>query len=224
MKKYLLFLFTLLVFISCDKRKDFGETLNKTPEVQVAPADSFFYTFSATRRDSIKTTKVNSASYFFKISDEDEKIEPIVEFPTTAISYSIDYSQSKITFFGFQLGNYDAVITAVDKYGVEASPARINFESFVNKNPIASLNYFILGILDPREYILNGQFSFDPDVRFGGGIVEYTFKVGSSYTVVTPNPSIKYIFPSAGTYPISLQVKDNDNSTSVWINTTAVIP
>lgn len=223
MKILIYLLFITVVWISCDKRKDFGIDLNVTPEVVIAPADSQFYTYSNFRKDSIKTTKVNSASYFFKISDEDSKIEPIIEFPSTIISYSIDYSINKITFFGFQLGNYNVILTATDKYGVKAKSAKINFESFVNKNPIASLNYFLLGNLDPHEYTLNGQYSNDPDVRFGGGIIEYTFKVGTAYTVQTPNPSINYIFPNSGNYAISLQVRDNDNATSTFINLIANI-
>ncbi len=111
-------------------------------------------------------------------------------------------------------GKHHLILNLIDLYGNTISK-EAQFVVFSNLPPVASCEVRNVGQYSKFEIEIDASKSRDLDEKWGGRVEEYIYKIGSYYEFRTNEfSSIKHIFPGAGTYVISIQVKDNDGAVS----------
>ena len=216
MKNIFLFACVLLLF-SCDTRKDFYKDLDLQPTISIRKLDKSFNVVSdyvTTINDSFKISQ-ETYNVQYKISDDQNietlnKTTPIIG--NGALTTNVSAPGKTYLFKPNSTGFMNFTINVEDSYN-KSSSAIVNLSVFDNLLPIALVNYTNTAVLDPYEFTIYGDQSYDQDLKFGGGIINYEFSISPSYHITTPNSSIKYIFPTTGIYQVGLRVQDND---SIW--------
>ena len=125
----------------------------------------------------------------------------------------IDLVNKKLNISPVTVGLQSISLTATDQFG-NIGTCNITLTSFANLLPVANVNVTQTNANALYEVNIDAISSYDRDASFGGHIVEYEYKVGTTYQVNTPFSNINYIFPSAGNYNISVRVKDNNGGWS----------
>ncbi len=225
MRKLLLF----LAFCSVVGCKDRFENIGKVP---TSPAVKIFYLGSLVKfhRDSVKLSSPNF-NYFgvdLHLSDSDRYY--------TSLTYSYQVGSGKLIYRSDTLASnllpFDAyrclvrfvptgegltrmVFTVTDHLN-NSSQAVLELLTFKNLLPVGSLVITPIKTVDPLEYLIDAGASYDADVHFGGGIVQYIYQVDGQ-TIATSKSQIKHIFSAPGVYTITLQIKDNDGGLSPLI-------
>lgn len=215
----------ITVFVSCEKRTDFYGDENIAPSISISSvnnswsqSDDYFYIIN----DSLK--KGNDYALAFRHFDNLGKQKIKVSQPSQGKFYlwgdEIDYD----TFFihnknydMFSYVNNDSLITehitlsVIDPYDREGS-CILNLTVFDNLLPYANFQINSLDNLNPLEYEIDASSSFDSDLKYGGGLINYEYVVDND-TTYDPYNKMNYIFPEVRNYVVSVRAMDND---SVW--------
>jgi len=104
-------------------------------------------------------------------------------------------------------GNLTVTLTVTDSEGLSGVISEI---VTVEQPPIASFTYSPTSIIAGNVVTFNASESNDP----GGYIVTYLWNFGDGNITTTTNPIITHVYPSHGSYTVSLTVTDNDGYTS----------
>lgn len=131
-----------------------------------------------------------------------------------------EYQFMNVNYFPDSLGTSDLEFTATNRFG-KTSTAHAKIVYFDNLPPTSVLKINRTDNTSAFEYTIDGSSSYDADARFGGYITGYTFSLDNQ-VINTQRSNIKYIFPSAGDYVITLSVRDNNNSTNTVTQTIKV--
>lgn len=208
---------------ACSNRLEAIGTIPSSPSVKIMHKDSL-KTFV---RDSIKLSNPEFSTYGIELqlSDSDKYYN--------SLTYAFDQGAGKIVYRKDTL-SLDLLPFNNDKCLVKFVPSdvglsRILFKAtdqlhnsntsilelltFENLLPVSKLVITPVKVVDPLEYLLDASSSYDPDLHFGGGIVEYLYQVDGQNISTTKN-QIKHIFSSPGVYTVTLQTKDNDGGLS----------
>lgn len=132
----------------------------------------------------------------------------------------IDYSMT-LKFKPTTEGQVKLLFHVTDRQHL-SDTATLTLTTFKNLPPIGSLNPSYVGESSPYEYNIDASGSYDADHDFGGYIKEYIYNIDNE-VIKTTRKSIKYIFPSPGTYNVQLQVKDNDDVLSTIISKQIIV-
>ncbi len=212
-------IFCFLVILSSCLRIDQIEQINSQPVILINGQNSM-------TRDSMKLT--NSRGQYpveISIQDRDNNLKSI---SFEILSGQGSLFQNGIATEEIQLDKFENLSIS---YGPNRTGVHIisfhaedafdqsssnNLELFVFGNflPIAQFNLVKPEVQhDPLEHQIDASFSYDPDEKFGGGLLEYEFTFLGK--IVELNKSqIGIIFPEPGTYDIGLRVRDNDGEWS----------
>lgn len=209
----LISIFLFASFIqSCDNRKDYLQDLNKEPELQIRKSGTS-NAFGTSVSDSFKLENfVYTCDYTFT----DEKKENVVLstlYNSGSGTASIADSNKTLVIAPVTPGTQNIAMTATDQFG-KKSTCNVSLTAFANLLPLAFVNVVQTDASAPYEINISALSSYDKDASFGGYIVEYEYKVGTTYIVNTPFSNINYIFAAPGNYNIYVRVKDNDGGWS----------
>ncbi|MEQ8339156.1 MAG: hypothetical protein RIA62_17475 [Cyclobacteriaceae bacterium] len=172
--------------------------------------------------DSVKISGGNT-NYFFELMaiDPDNNLRVVTFeilsgagdiFQNGIPVNHIQYDQEEILSLRYRpvrSGSHLLQFKIEDSFGQEAS-ATLNLLAFENLLPVSQFELVKPAVQhDPQEYQIDASSSYDPDEKFGGGIVayEYTF-LGKN--VELSSSTLGIIFPETGIYDIGIRVKDND--------------
>jgi len=115
----------------------------------------------------------------------------------------------KCTYFNTSLGgNYNVTIRAQKRDYPPSEPVNLSF-GVRTEPPVAKFTYSPEFPLVNMSVTFNASESFDPD---GGAIVNYEWDFGDENNTNTTEPVITHSYPEAGTYNVTLTVKDNSNT------------
>lgn len=227
MKKFIIFILSSLILLSCDKRKDFYYLENENSNFSISHEllNNHSY-YSATISDNliIDTVKIGN-DYHFKLKFNKE--ENIVDFTYNGIPElkinSIDYSSNSIKletneWIDFSViivneGVYNLSFVITDSYG-KSKTLKLKLVVFINRLPIITdWIIYTVGDLSPlhKRILLTAK---DPDEIYGGGISYYQYIINGD-TTNYPDNQMNYIFPSSGYYSFGFRCKDNDG---YWSN------
>ena len=212
----------LISLTSCEDRFDFLE--NSGFGVVVGLNDASVTDLS----DSVKVSLKNGTDkYDFSliINGEAEKTYD-VEFTLIGFAQLVDAQGNEVSGSSITLSN------GVNNFGVKVSlPSEINLNfsiidefgntktsnlnliAFDNLSPIAMLDITSVKALSDFEYDLDASASFDQDEKFGGLVERYRYKIDTA-VIFTDKSKIRIIFPSSGSFDVSLEVQDNDEAWS----------
>jgi hypothetical protein len=225
MKKYIKYIAIMLLVTSCEYEADLFKSIKGSPTFTIMYEGEEIETIN----DSIKipiekisqtqipfTVLLNDKSSMLKLSVDEINGIGEIEVNNEILNESANIEPGKIeikyspSIEGEHI--FDLIIT--DEYGKNIKK-RCRFLIFNNLPPVAQLDVVKIGQNSKYEIEVRGHESYDQDSQWGGKVVRYIFKVGNYYTYETERFStIKHILPSEGTYIISLQVVDDDNSYS----------
>lgn len=212
MKNALIISGILFLFSSCDTRKDFYESINQAPLVEVRKYSSNAI-FTTDYSDSIKK---GFSNYVLEIRTADEEHLPVIFSSDISTDQStIPSNKVSITFDDMFLGIHTVTLKMTDSFKKEGMAVGL-FTVFDNILPEVLFTITLTGIHDPLEYNIDASASFDGDKKYGGEINQYEFMINNSYKVTTPLNNINYIFPSSGLYTISVRVRDNNGAWSAY--------
>lgn len=225
----------LFLLSSCDDRYKILGTFNSAPSIRLvaqtpgtgAVRDGNGNIIS----DSVKISGTDNYYPFTVIVDDPDKnigdvnytadsgSGDLIVYGDTVAENSviplIDYSMT-LKFKPLTEGQIKLRFYVTDRQRL-SDTATLTLTTFKNLAPKGSLNTSYLGENSPYEYNLDASGSYDSDHNFGGFIKEYVYTIDNE-VITTTRSSIKYIFPSPGTYNVQLQVKDNDNELSTIIS------
>ena len=202
---YLTSLFIIFTWIACTDI-DFNpiDNLNAKPELQE---------FRFLLGDTIKYKDSTDYSFEFLAKDPD-KNKLIIKAAVDSGSGVIQLLNNSPDKDGFirglyrpnRLGNHILYIESSDTYKKISQKYKIYF--YDNKKPLAQFRFTQLTNTSPYKYQFDANESSDPD----GEIIEYTWRFNGEYlTVKDLNKSVvSYSFTDAGSFPVTLFVKDND--------------
>lgn len=213
MKKYSILLFSLFLFASCGKY-DALEKYNRSPVVLLSQFDLFGNIVglpSDSISDSLKLK--NQFKFTFTIDDEESLIlNPSCFSEHKDYTLTIDQTQvnnsGNIIFKANSPGLFKFNFFVLDSYSITGA-ASTQITVFDNIIPQARMAITLSNHPIPNQITVDARGSFDPDLRFGGGVVRYRFQIGTAYTVETINPVLNYVIPGSGTRDVILQVLDN---------------
>jgi len=224
MKLFLKLISMILItlFLSCSNRKDFIFSLDVGPNIKIKELNNTFKIY----QDSIKVDSglkgFAAINLIFSGPDGISSFtyskannNGVLEYKNDTIKgSSLNSSNGEITlkyipsFFGTQ----ELHFKVQDRFqGADSCIYKVL--SFKNLPPVAFCNVTPIRLVDPLEYEIDGSKSYDEDVNYGGGVVQYIFFINGQ-EIKTTKAFIKYIFPKPGQYTINLQVVDNDGAIS----------
>lgn len=223
---FLLFPFFYFLLVTCDTREDFYKELNQAPVIEISsPVENFWVQDHAYKKLITDTIKSSVSGYKLRVRLTDESgfyiISAILkngflkntktgeslagEIQVTDNILDFDYTM-------LSLGDHFLELKIKDKYGKE-DMASVQLYSFTNWLPVTDFTITRTAVLSSYEIQIDASSSFDADKKYGGGILQYEYKIDDQYQVVTNSNILNYIFASPGTYKIDVRVKDNDN---IW--------
>ena len=131
--------------------------------------------------------------------------------------------QGKVTFRPLNADAYAFIMKIEDESGLSSS-SLVNLYALGNMTPVA----FLEASQQKKDSIpffvnIDASKSFDQDGKWGGTVKEYEYAVQGGFNARTTRKKIDYIFPQAGTYTVSLKVKDNDNEWSAVVEKKVVV-
>ncbi|MEQ9218933.1 MAG: hypothetical protein RLO17_12875 [Cyclobacteriaceae bacterium] len=176
--------------------------------------------------DSVKF-RGETAKYIFELTatDPDENLKSISYeiisgngslFQNGIITDEIKLGKSEFISMEFapsRPGTHILNFSIVDVFDQEAS-ITLDLYAFENIVPVSRFEIVKPEVQhDPLEYMIDASSSYDPDEKFGGGIISYEYSFLGK-TVKLSMSVIGVIFPEPGTYDIGVRVKDNDGKWS----------
>jgi len=172
--------------------------------------------------DSIKLNQ--SFDFEIGLSDDNKTVYLLPEYNNTLCQLElngdlltsgqkIQYTESYLTIRPIQTGKVRYSLTFEDIYG-NSDTLSFAFVSFSNLSPIANLELVEVGQLSDYEIIIDASKSYDQDQNYDGKIVSYKYQIDDWFSLTTDKSKINYILPQKGSYTVSCQVQDNDNSWS----------
>jgi len=232
MKNPLILLILLMSIVySCSNRLELIQSLDIKPSLRIRVKDSLYHRY----QDSIKLEK--NLLGFSSIDLVDQSSEGLSNFFLRKVNgdgfflFRSDTIKENILnpsshemilkFLPKELGISEYHFIVKDKFQVEDSVI-YRIYSFKNLKPIADFQVKPLKIIDSLEYEITGEKSYDPDLNYGGSLIAYIFYVNGQ-VIKSYTPSIKFIFPLKGFYPIQFQVMDNDSSLSDLVSKSILI-
>ena len=240
----ILTLTSVVLFASCDKRKDAIEKFNIPPKIYFEHQNGSLQ-LGNTITDSLKLNQNGQASQNTKPNHEGLNTKAIVlKYGSQNIS-SIKFTSSSRNAKIFHQGR-----RMIDLLPVNRDELKLNFEndteelttlefnitdklnatskvvynifSFINLAPIASLEYRQSNLTSNFEYELDASKSFDEDRNQGGAVEWYIFHVDAHEIKAKAN-KIHYVFKNPGTYPVDLTVIDNQGKSSKVVSKSITI-
>ncbi|TWF31758.1 hypothetical protein FHW36_11852 [Chitinophaga polysaccharea] len=236
-RKALLLLIFSLFLLACENRKDGLKDFNDPPEILLKDQRGGQATHQLT--DSVKLSKPAFAfmPLIIHVNDANMNIRGITMATLSGDGY-LQYIDQKITdtiavtipesgegiyrYYPAHTGAVKVKFTVTDVFGLQDA-STMQLYVFNNLPPVAALEVRYLGVADRYEYIFDGSGSYDADRSFGGVISSYIFYVNNVKVAETTTPANPYIFSSAGTYTVKLQVKDNDGDLSKELSLPPVV-
>jgi hypothetical protein len=230
MKKEAIFIFSLLICISCDDKIDSLEKLNTPPYAE-------YYTVSSNKW--IKTENEYTIKEDVKFYNENNKLpySVSIRFKDKNKNYGtidlkseqtsnnffvneIEYGQNfkvELDSFSFShknefLSNKKFKIIVKDTWD-KTQILNFDLTYFQNALPIPLIQ---ANAINNSEYELNASASYDGDNKIGGFIREFEYVIDNFYVIKTSNNKISHVF-SQGSHNIKLRVKDNDNAWSGYV-------
>lgn len=203
--KYIPILFAGLVLFSCNETYDPFEGDNRTPTIRTRSPYQSQYSFFA--EDSVK----EGHDYELAVSIEDEGQVEVTTHCTNP-DWTTGYDGETFRVSPSGVGETDIIVRATDVYG-ETISATIRIVCFDNMAPVAKATCDVIAMLSPYERMINASESFDPDLKYGGGIEVYEFTIGGIQTAINDDGVLYHVFPKPGKYRIKVRVRDNDG---VW--------
>ena len=197
---------------SCDNRKDYLQSLNKEPVLKIKK-DGTSDAFTSSVSDSFKLENLH---YICDYTFTDEKIENVIlstVYGSGSGTAAVDASNKTLVISPVTPGTQSIDLTATDQFGAKCT-CNVSLTAFANLLPLAFVNVIQTDIDAPHEVNIDASASYDRDARFGGHIVQYEYKVGTTYIVDTPFSNINYIFAAPGNYNIYVRVEDNNGGWS----------
>lgn len=212
----------LIAVISCDTSSEYIDNLNVGPELLIVVDGESSDHVS----DSVKTSgEVGQFEYEFDLvaSDANDNLLGIgidsgvdeyllIQYDSILIDIQIvDVNESentiKLTGIFFNTGIHEINFIAADEFGVLSS-ATLELQVFENETPVIDYSIKTSSLSsDIREFDLST--SYDPDEKYGGGLISYHYLIdGVEYA--TTNNTLRHTFPGSGTYGVSLWVVDNN--------------
>jgi hypothetical protein len=206
MKKLILLGFILmgLILASCDSREDVFAKWNEDPLITLFKNGEEMMVL----RDTVKMGYPLSINY----TVQDEEIIKLQYEENSSLSVTIKEGDKRIEIRGIEEGEKELNLFCVDAFGRKASVV-IELYSFLNMIPVASLK---LEKITGLEVDIDARGSYDPDARFGGGILLYEYNV-QGITNQSGSSRIKFVYGSSGTKTVKLRVMDNNNVWSSWV-------
>src|SRR5690606_13936240 len=205
-------------------RDKFFDNLNELPEIKLTRDGAEIF------QDSVKTSLKsarNSVKFIAAITDKNAR-EVTVNYilgqgevmidnvKTASVAVSVK-DKFEINVTPVFLGINEVEVAVKDEFG-EMARRRIQITAFENINPKAEL---LFAKVSGFEYEIDASQSRDGDEKFGGIIAQYIYKIDGQTITVNEN-KIKYNFGSAGTFPVSVQVVDNDGGVSTIVQKSLV--
>lgn len=224
MKKILFVCSLVFLVVSCDKRKDLYKENNLAANLKVELLNS---------HSSFSSTKINDLNYIdtlkmahyyrFKVNITDENDYVDISFNGVGTMYmdgNIVNSTNTKVLVGEHLFEWVADTTGdrnfqlkfIDAYEIE-QVLTFKINVFINRLPNVLWSIIDVGNISPLEkkIVVTAP---DADAIYGGGINYYEYVINQDTTYYT-GPVMYYVFPSAGSYLISVRARDNDNQ---WSN------
>ncbi len=227
LKGVILYIFISILVCSC-LRVDRIEELNSEPVLSINGQENIV-------ADSVKVIG-ETAKYIFELTatDHDDNLKSISYeiisgdgslLQNGAVIKEIQTGQSESILLSYapsRSGTHILNFNIVDAFDQEAS-ITLDLYAFENIVPVSQFDLIKPEVQhDPLEYLIDASSSYDPDEKFGGGIIayEYTF-LGK--TVELSSSTIGVIFPENGTYDIGVRIKDNDGDWSEMLVKAVII-
>ena len=211
----------ILLLASCDNRKDFLTDLNKDPDLKIRK----YATDKAFSTIVIDSFKLENKKYDCEISYSDERNENVVmtsNYNQGSGSAQIFKNENRVSVLPTSDGLQDISVLATDQFG-KTSSCTIKLTAFYNMLPLAFVNIVQTDLNTKYEVNIDASKSYDRDEKFGGKVVTYEYRVGSTYLVTTAFNNINYIFPAPGSYDVYVRVQDNDGAWSSTKTTTVKV-
>lgn len=227
MKKTTLLILLSILFLSCDKRKDFYYLENEKSDFSISHKllnnHSYYSSTSIAENNIIDTVKIGN-NYNLKLKFN--KAEDFVDFSYNGILQlkvkDVDYTSTikletnewiDLSLIIVNEGDYNISFVISDSYG-KTREFKIKLIVFNNRTPVIDdWVIYTVGNLSPlhKRIVLTSK---DPDEIYGGGISYFQYIINND-TTNYPDSSMDYIFPSAGYYDIAIRCKDNNDA---WSN------
>jgi len=221
--KITVLLFCIVMLASCSDRMD------ELQKLDVAPAISFSQ-FGELKQHITDSVRYSADSVFYynlilEVSDDKKNL--------WKLNYKVNKGEAKVFYDGKELdgvslrvdlpevllavspaskGMVDVEFTIQDRFENKQT-ATLNLYVFDNLIPVAVISGHKTSLNDPLEYAFDGGESYDQDKNFGGTVAGYAFEI-EGRTITTTSKTINYIFPTQGTYTVTLKVIDNNGDYS----------
>lgn len=220
---YYIFVFLICGFSSCSNRLETIGTIPSSPLVRIAYRDSL----KSYIKDSVKLSNPAFSTYNIQLqlSDSDKYYNSLTytfEMGTGKIVYRQDTlalkllpfenDKCQVKFVPTGEGLVKMAFKATDQLN-NSNTSVLELLVFRNLLPVSSFVVTPVKVIDPLEYLLDASRCYDPDLNFGGGIVEYDYQVDGQ-RIITSKNQIKHIFSAPGVYTVTLQTRDNDGGLS----------
>lgn len=198
---------SIIILGSCDTRDDYYSLLNDTPDLKIwNPKTESFTDGQIT--DSIKIG-YNSYRLNYQIKDTNN-VKITYKVIRGDIGVNIDEINSYINFIPGTSGQNEIEIKATDPLGKEDVMTSY-IEVFNNLLPVVK---YTISEGDNFMVTVDASESYDQDSYFGGKIILYRFKMSNNFIKEIAYPTLNYQYGNAGTYKITVEVKDNNNEWS----------
>lgn len=206
-----------LLFVSCDKRKDFYNEINTPVNTVLTLLNPHSNQTAEVTGNVIVDSLKSGFTYKFKINSVDENILITMSFGGDGninlngqgfSSGQIETGTHNFEWSPSSIGWHNFTITITDSYNI-STEYEFNIFVFNNKLPYTTWELEHVGNLNPLEkrIVVSGQ---DADEIYGGGILYYQYIINGD-TTNYPGNVFYYIFPSPGNYLIGVRAMDNNN-------------
>jgi hypothetical protein len=204
----------LTIAISSCESEDYFYENDEAPQFEWADHANEFN--SAVLTDSVKI--LHQQSYEFRCHDTHVQ-KPVLTLTDTTGNFEYEFSSNVLKIKAASIGTVKGKFTATDIYG-KSSELFFQLTAFYNTKPVAKGNARLIKNLNDCEMEIDLSQSYDSDVKHGGDIKQYEYKISSPskvvYSLVTPLSKISYILKEKGVTTIEFRVCDNDGEWSEW--------
>ena len=214
-------LFLSLTAVSCSDRYEYFEKVNQPPSLYFVKNNDL----TPELTDSIKISRHPYYPIKIQVTDSTSEIASL-KFEVARGNGEMFYknnvlksnnlnthnSSISLKWVPADSGVHELAFIATDRFK-KSKKATLRLFCFNNLPPVARLNVIPLQKESRFEYLLDASESYDQDQNWGGYIISYRFQI-NGVTISTTEPSVKYIFPSPGTYSVYLSVKDEQGELS----------
>lgn len=206
--RYIIIIISFILF-SCEEWTDYYKENNQKPTILIRKYESE-HEYQKSISDSLKL----NFSYTLDIRLTDDLDPEKLTLSYLPFEFDGDFilEGNLLKIFPSKPGKENISVICQDIYS-KSDTATIKLTIFNNVFPIAKLSFIYKnGILH-----INSSESYDPDQKYGGGIVEYEFFIGGN-NISWNKPVIDITTSIVNSTAIGVRVKDNEGAWSNWVN------